>query len=238
MYDWIKSSWGVIDIILLVVAIYLFFKIRSLLGQGGRIDGEEQAPASHATATSEGTKDALPAAVPQVLTDDQLWERATKADQLGPNIIKDKQSYLDVMHELRLLDPAFTLDLFLERACDMYETITAAYAKGDLDALKGYLSQSVYATFSTSVQQRKQDEQDLVRALVGFKKVQVDGLYFSPTEIKVATSFLCDVVSVLKDKEGTVISGDPIMVRPVKDNWVFLCDRTVAEPKWIISETA
>ena len=48
--------------------------------------------------------------------------------------------------------------------------------------------------------------------------------------------FVCEIISVKKDKDDKVISGNPDKIKTVTDHWKFSKSASSKKPNWYLSE--
>jgi predicted lipid-binding transport protein (Tim44 family) len=197
-------------IIFLALAVFIFLRLRSVLGQR---TGSERPPYDRAARNVvQGAQDnnannannnvvPIPGAVidqaPLVPTADVVpptdrWkglaETGTPLAQ-GLDAIAAQDSSFDPRH-------------FISGARGAYEMIVLAFANGDRRSLKDLLSSEVYDSFETAIKDREKHEQ------------------------KTETRF----VSI--DKAGTIVDGNPDKVADITDVWTFARDVTSRDPNW------
>ena len=50
--------------------------------------------------------------------------------------------------------------------------------------------------------------------------------------LNVTVDFIAEVITCIKDKNKTIISGDPEKIKKIYDTWVFSRDMTSSNPNW------
>ena len=91
--------------------------------------------------------------------------------------------------------------------------IVLAFANGDRRALKDLLSSEVYESFEAVIR-------DLVSAEARDRAAQV------------TVRFVSQMISVTRDKAGTIVDGNPDKVADITDVWTFARDTSSRDPNW------
>ncbi|HEY3637734.1 MAG TPA: Tim44/TimA family putative adaptor protein [Rhizomicrobium sp.] len=140
--------------------------------------------------------------------------------------------------DVKLADRSFETEHFLDGARQAYEMIVTAFAARDRNALKPLLSDEVYAAFD-SVMHGHEDRNETVRyAFEGFRSVQITHAEMKGRFADVTVEFAARFVSSTIDASGTVIDGDPEIVRDVIDVWTFARDTRSNDPNWVLVATS
>lgn len=140
--------------------------------------------------------------------------------------------------EIRLNDPTFDPDQFLQGARAAYEMVVAAFAKGDRDTLRRLLTRDVYENFSRAVSEREERGETLETTVVGIRGAEIVEARMAGRNAEVTVKFVSDLINVIKDRAGapkdeTAGSG----VKEVIDTWTFVRDVRSRDPNWALAET-
>jgi predicted lipid-binding transport protein (Tim44 family) len=223
-------------IIFLALAVFIFLRLRNVLGQRtGRERPPYDIPAARDAArvkdnvvTLPGrTADAAPAApVEAVPTTDRWKDLAEPGSALanGFDAIAEK-------------DPSFDPRGFLGGARGAYEMIVTAFAQGDRRTLKDLLSSDVYEGFDAAIREREQRGEVAETRFVGIDKAAIVGAELRNRAAQVTVKFSSQIVSVTRDKTGTVVDGNPDKVTDVNDVWTFARDVSSRDPNWKLVAT-
>ena len=141
--------------------------------------------------------------------------------------------------ELNLLDdkgqpiirPLNPDEAFIVIAKDMFANIVQGFTTGDLDKIKKLISPKVLTVYKNAVENRRQNNQHMDFTLVDFKDVK---LLKTDSEKVRQVAFTTEQINLLKDKEGNIISGDPMYVTTVSEIWTF---GQQADKSWVLSAT-
>ena len=141
--------------------------------------------------------------------------------------------------ELNLLDdkgrpvlkPITSDDAFIVMAKDMFARIVQGFTTGNLDKIQSLATPKVLSAFKNAIEERRAQNQHMDFTLVDFKNVKLLKTD-SPKTRQVA--FTTEQVNLLKDKDGNVISGDPMYIATVSEIWTF---EQQPDNSWVLSGT-
>ena len=141
--------------------------------------------------------------------------------------------------ELNLLDdkggpvlkPITSDDAFIVMAKDMFARIVQGFTTGNLDRIKGFITPKVLSAFKNAIEARRTKNQHMDFTLVDFKNVKL--LKTDSPKIR-QVAFTTEQINLLKDKEGNVISGDPMYIATVSEIWTF---EQQPDNSWVLSGT-
>ncbi len=106
--------------------------------------------------------------------------------------------------------------------------ITTAYAAGQLQSVRSFMTETVFQAFQTAVQNRQDQGHHVDYKLVDFKRVD-----FADTDENMRwVDFETEQINLLKDKQEKVIEGDPMYLSLVKERWQFKWDE---KSGWVLS---
>ena len=221
-------------IIFLALAVFIFLRLRSVLGQR---TGSERPPYDRAAPNvvqrsqdnnnvvpmSGGVVDQAPLApTADVVPPADRWkgiaEQGTPLGQ-GLDAIVAQDSSFDPKH-------------FISGAKSAYEMIVLAFANGDRRALKDLLSSEVYESFDAVIKDREKHEQKTETRFVSIDKAELVGAEARDRAAQLTVRFVSQMISVTRDKAGTIVDGNPDKVADITDVWTFARDTTSRDPNW------
>ncbi len=225
-------------IIFLALAVFIFLRLRSVLGQR---TGRERPPfnpyAARETRPGPATDKvvSLPTRpsepiVPKPVEGkpvEERWKGIAAADSPAA-------SGLDA---IVAADKTFDPKAFIAGAKSAYEMIVTAYAQGDRRALKNLLSKDVYDGFDQVITEREQRGETSETRFVSIDAADLIGAEQRGTTAQVTVRFVSQLVTVVRDKVGAVVDGNAEKVTDVKDVWTFARDVTSRDPNWKLVAT-
>jgi predicted lipid-binding transport protein (Tim44 family) len=224
-------------IIFLALAVFIFLRLRSVLGQR---TGRERRPydpysAREGVRTSPADKvvalpvrGAEPPAIP--VEPAQQGERWKGIADPGSPVATGLDAIVAA-------DASFDAKHFLAGARAAYEMIVTAFAHGDRRALKGLLSREVYEGFEAAIRDRENRGETVESRFISIDKTDLTAAEVRGKIAQVTVRFVSQLVSVTNDRSGTVIEGSPDKVTEVTDVWTFARDLSSRDPNWKLVAT-
>ena len=224
-------------IIFLALAVFIFLRLRSVLGQRTGRERPPYDPYSAREAARPSTNDNVvtlpprPAdAAPKPAADAEPAER-------WKGIAEPGSAAAVGLDAVVAQDPAFDPKHFLTGARAAYEMIVTAYAQGDRRTLKNLLSKDVYDGFETAIKERETRGEKAETRFVSIDKADIAGAEVKGKTAQVTVRFVSQLVSVTRDRDGNVIDGSPDKVTDVTDVWTFARDLSSRDPNWKLVAT-
>ena len=220
-------------IIFLALAVFIFLRLRSVLGQR---TGSERPPYDRAapnvvqrTQDNNGVVpmpgaviDQAPLAPAADVAPTDRWKGIAEAGTplaQGLDAIVTNDSSFDPRH-------------FLSGARSAYEMIVLAFANGDRRALKDLLSSEVFESFDAVIKDREKHEQKTETRFVSIDKAELVGAEARDKAAQLTVRFVSQMISVTRDKTGTIVDGAPDKVADITDVWTFARDTSSRDPNW------
>jgi predicted lipid-binding transport protein (Tim44 family) len=225
-------------IIFLALAVFIFLRLRSVLGQR---TGRERPPYDPYSA-----RDAVrPAASgDKVVT---LPARSAEAPAKPVEPVEPTERWKGIaepgtpiasgLDAIVADDPSFDIKHFLTGARAAYEMVVTAFAGGDRRTLKNLLSREVYDGFEAAIKEREGRGETVETRFVAIDKADLIGAEVRGRAAQVTVRFVSQLVSVTRDGSGNVIEGAPDKVTDVTDVWTFARDTGSRDPNWKLVAT-
>ncbi|PZF77434.1 calcium-binding protein [Aestuariivirga litoralis] len=229
-------SFDPLNILLLAVALVVFWRLRSVLGTR---TGTEKPPFD-LFGTRRGTQDPnapvtrLPETPPPSAKDSADREPALP---VWKGYAEDGSALASGLERIAGTDPAFSPRGFVEGAKLAYEMIIDAFAKGDKAALKNLLSKEVFDGFSRAIDGRTSYGQRVESRFVGIDKATILQADLTGRKASITVEFVSELISATYDKAGQVVDGNPSEIRQVTDVWTFERDVGSRDPNWKLVAT-
>jgi predicted lipid-binding transport protein (Tim44 family) len=232
-------------IIYATIAVVIFVKLRSVLGQR---TGRERPPYDPFSArdslrpsTSErpSTNDnvvALPGRAAEPASKPVEVAMAPAADRWS-GLAEGGSPVAAGLDAIAREDKSFDGKHFIAGARAAYEMIVTAYAEGDRRTLKNLLSRDVYEGFEAAIRERETKGETAESRFVSIDKSDVTHADLRGRIAQVTLRFVSQLVSVTRDREGAVIEGSPEKVTDVTDVWTFARDLSSRDPNWKLVAT-
>lgn len=224
-------------IILLAVAVAIFLKLRSVLGQRTGRERPPYDPYSARDAMRGATNDnvvTLPGRAPEGA---QKPADASEPSDRWKGIAEPGTALAVGLDAVAGEDKTFDAKHFVAGARAAYEMIVLAYAEGDRRALKNLLSREVYDGFEAAIRDRESKGETVETRFVAIDKSDITAAELRGRTAHVTVRFVSQLISVTRDKSGNVIDGNPEKVTDVTDVWTFARDLSSRDPNWKLVAT-
>ena len=211
--------------ILAAVAIFLFWRLRAVLGSR---DGFEKT-------IKEIKKSSDVVSNPRVMDE-------TKNDSPDDDIfdyVEENSKNAQVFKKMKEFDSDFSVNKFVSGAKMAYEIILMAFERGDTEKLKTLLEKKVLTSFKSVIDKRKKDGFIVDAKFIGMRDIRIiDASFSQKTKIAdVTLSFKSEITTVVKDSKGAIIEGHPDEIKKQKDTWVFTKNLSDKSPIWFLKST-
>jgi predicted lipid-binding transport protein (Tim44 family) len=222
-------------IIFLALAVFIFFRLRSVLGQR---TGAERPPIDpyagrdRASGDTSGKVVTLPTrqSEPPSIAPAPPAERWKGIAEAGTPVAAGLDAIL-------ARDTGFDAKHFVAGAKGAYEMIVSAFAEGDRKTLKQFLSKEVYDGFEGALREREQRGEKVETRFVSIDKADVIGAEVRGNMAQLTLRFVSQLISATRDRAGDVIEGSAERVTGMTDEWTFARDVTSRDPNWKLVAT-
>ncbi|MBV8836747.1 MAG: Tim44 domain-containing protein [Alphaproteobacteria bacterium] len=231
-------------IIFLVLAVFIFLRLRSVLGQR---TGRERPPydpysareAARPTSTNDNVVTLPPRAAEAAPKpgNEPAGEPAEPPAERWKGVAEAGSTTALGLDAIVAKDQSFDAKHFLTGARAAYEMIVTAYAQGDRRSLRNLLSREVYDGFEAAIKERETRGEKAETRFVSIDKSDVIGAEVKAQTAQVTVRFVSQLVSVTRDRDGNVIDGNPDKVTDVTDVWTFARDLASRDPNWKLVAT-
>ncbi len=232
-----QDVFDIYTIIFLVLAVFIFMRLRSVLGQR---TGRERPPYDAFSPRDQvrgSTGDKV------VTLPTRAVEQATKPAEPAEPVDRWKGIAASGSATAAGLDAIFAADKsfdprhFLAGARAAYEMIVIAFAQGDRRTLREWLSKEVYDSFDAVIRDRESRGETAETRFVSIDTTEIAGAELRGRTAHLSVRFVSQLVSVTRDKSGNVTEGNPDSVTDVTDAWTFARDVSSRDPNWKLVAT-
>jgi len=210
-------------VILAMIAAFLGLRLYSVLGR--RAEHEEE-PVPTRFERGEGAKQTPPATPPAA----ELPRRNREIAGFAPAIEQG-------LRDISSADRRFDLLTFLDGAKAAYAMVLEAFWRGDKAELKQLCDDDVYQSFAAAIDEREAAGETLDNRLIRIEDTLVHSASLTGRTASIAVSFVADIASVIRDKDGNVVAGSLDDAIESRDVWTFSRDVNSADPDWLLDET-
>ena len=226
-------------IVFLLLAVLVIARLVSVLGrktgQERPYDRYRPTGGDQPGGAAKGSDNVIP--LPRTGGDKRPLESAPTASQQTPETRMLGQAPAGSPLEGGLLqiaraDAAFDPTLFLRGAKTAYEMIVMAFAEGDRRQLKALTAKDVFDGFLRAINEREESGETNETNFIGIHKADIIDAEVKDGVAKLTVKFVSQLVTVIRNKAGEIIQGDPNQVRDVTDIWTFARDLMSKDPNW------
>jgi predicted lipid-binding transport protein (Tim44 family) len=225
-------------IIYATIAVVIFVKLRSVLGQRTGRERPPYDPYSARDTVRPSTNDnvvALPGRAAEPVP--KPVDTAVPAVDRWSGIAEPGSAVAAGLDAVAREDKSFDGKHFIAGARAAYEMIVTAYAEGDRRTLKNLLSRDVYDGCEAAIRERETKGETAESRFVSIDKSDITDAELRGRTAQITIRFVSQLVSVTRDRDGAVIEGSPEKVTDVTDVWTFARDLSSRDPNWKLVAT-
>ncbi len=236
-----EDVFDIYTIIFLALAVFIFLRLRSVLGQR---TGRERPPYDP-YAAREPVRPAPEKVIALPNRTADTTQQKPPAEPAEP--AKPVERWAGIagvgspvaagLDAIAATDATFDAKHFVTGARAAYEMIVNAYAEGDRRTLKNLLSREVYDGFDTAITEREKKGETVESRFVAIEKSEITAAEQRQKIAQVTVRFVSQLVSATRDKSGNVIDGSAERVTDITDVWTFSRDSTSRDPNWKLIAT-
>ena len=229
---------NIYTIIFLALAVFIFLRLRSVLG---RRTGRERPPydpysARDAVRSPAGEKVVTLPTRPAEATPRQVEQPQAPAER-WKGLAETGSAAASGFDAIAAADPSFDANHFVTGARAAYEMIVTAFAAGDRRQLRGLLSREVYDGFDAHITQRESRGETMETKFVSIDSSNIISAELRNRTAQITVRFVSKLVSATRDRAGAVIDGSADKVTDVTDVWTFARDISSRDPNWKVIAT-
>lgn len=208
----------IINIILLIVVIFIFMVLRSVLGKRTGLE-------KSIVIDFKENKKPIPR--------DKIENKIEKSE--STKLKQQNQKFSDEINLLEKNIKSFSIEYFLEGATKAYEMTLIAYSEENKETLKMLLEKNIYDEFLESINIRNQKNQKLEYSLIKVNKLEIRDINITKNTSSIDLHIDANnefVLTELKDEEKSVNKNKA----HVKEIWTFTKKLNSRDPNWRVSE--
>lgn len=140
---------------------------------------------------------------------------------------------------MKMAEPGFSVNQFLQGARGAYEMILMAFENGDIEKIRPFLSAEVFDSFAAAVRARDEQGLTVTATFVGLRELALHDATFdrNTREGEISVRFTGELTSVVRNKAGEIVEGSPSEVKRQRDVWTFARTMGAADPNWQLVAT-
>jgi predicted lipid-binding transport protein (Tim44 family) len=227
-------------IIFLALAIFIFARLRSVLGQR---TGRERPPYDpYSARESAKPQQARDKVVPLPGRGADMPARAEPdaaqpAGERWTGLAEPGSALAAGLDAIAKADRDFDARHFLAGAKTAYEMIVGAFAEGDRRTLKNLLARDVFDGFVAAIADRENRGETMESRFVSIEKAEITGAELKARSAQITIRFVSQLISATRNRTGEVVDGSTDRVTEVTDIWTFARDAGSRDPNWKLIAT-
>ncbi len=231
-------------IIFLALAVFIFLRLRSVLGQR---TGRERPPydpysARDAVRSPAGdnkvvTLPTSPPAAPVRPAPASSTEPPVPPAERWKDVAEAGSAAAAGLDAIAAADSSFDAKHFITGARAAYEMVVTSFAEGDRRQLKTLLSKEVFDGFDAAITEREGRGETAETRFVSIDASTIAAAELRNRITQITVRFVSKLVSSTRDRNGTVVDGNADKVTDVTDVWTFARDISSRDPNWKVVAT-
>ncbi|MFC7395915.1 Tim44/TimA family putative adaptor protein [Chelatococcus sp. GCM10030263] len=237
-----QDSFDVTTIVFLALAVFVIWRLRSVLGQRTGSERPPQdpfarreppmKPAPNASSNGDNivrlpgaANDAGGAAVPE--PSGERWQ----------GIAEPGTPLAASLDALVRAEPAFDPAEFLNGSKMAYEMIVVSFAQGDRKTLKTLLAKEVFDGFDRAITEREKRGEKVETTFVSIDGADLLNVDLKGRVAQATVRFQSKLITATRDATGKVVDGSADTVVDVTDVWTFARTLGSRDPNWQLVAT-
>jgi predicted lipid-binding transport protein (Tim44 family) len=238
-----SEGFDIYTVIILVLAVFIFLRLRSVLGTR---TGNERRPQDPFVGRPQ-TKPEPPAndkviPLPQRTSEPQRPAQpaepiAESAGDRWAGVAEPDSAVARGLDQIAAAERGFDAKGFLVGAKAAYEMIVTAFAAGDRKSLKPLLAREVFDSFAQAIADRESRGETVESNFVSIEKAEIVGAEVASKSAQVTVRFVSKLITATRDKTGAVIDGSATEIADLVDVWTFAREVNARDPNWRLIST-
>lgn len=232
-----NDGFDIYTIIIIVLAVFIFLRLRSVLGtrtgnerprQDTYVGRPQPEPApDNVTPLPQRRTEPTP---PPSESEEPVAERWKGVAEPGSPVARG-------LDEIARAEGGFDARGFLDGARAAYEMIVTAFAAGDRKTLKPLLAKEVFDCFSTAIGEREARGETVESSFVSIEKAELTGAETVGRTAQLTVRFVSKLITATRDRSGQVIDGSATEIADLVDVWTFARETGSRDPNWRLVST-
>ena len=226
-------------IIFLALAVFIFLRLRSVLGQRTGRERPPYDPYSARDAVRSPATDKVVTLPPRPAepAPSRPVEVTPPAVDRWKGVAEAGSAVAAGLDAIAAADPSFDAKHFITGARAAYEMIVTAFAEGDRRQLRNLLSREVFDGFDAAITEREGRGETAETRFVSIDGSTITAAELRARNAQITLRFVSKLVSATRDRSGDVIDGNAEKVTDVTDVWTFARDVSSRDPNWKVVAT-
>lgn len=234
-----NDGFDIYTIIFAALALFVFWKLRSVLGTRTGNERPPQDPFVGRPQPDPANDKVIP--LPQRTSEQAVPKPASDVDEpAGPRwagVAEPDTPVARGLDQIAEAERGFDAKEFLVGARAAYEMIVTAFAAGDRKTLKPLLAREVFESFSAAIADRENRGETVESNFVSIEKAEIAAAEAANRTAQVTVRFVSKLITATRDRTGAVIDGSPTEIADLVDVWTFSRELNARDPNWRLIST-
>jgi predicted lipid-binding transport protein (Tim44 family) len=235
-----QNVFDIYTIIFLALAVFIFLRLRSVLGQRTGRERPPYDPYSAREPVRPATEKVV--ALPRQAEPIAAPKMAEPAAPSEPGarwkgIAEAGSPVAAGLDAIAAADSSFDGKHFVAGARGAYEMIVSAFAEGDRRTLKNLLSRDVFDGFDSAIGEREKRGETVETRFVSIDAADIVAAEVKARTAQVTVRFHSKLITATRDSNGNVIDGSAERITDITDVWTFARDVSSRDPNWKLVAT-
>ncbi len=225
----LKGTFIMVQILVLAaVAIFLFWRLRSVLGSREGFEKTNMTPEKNKEKKQAKNEDS-----------NVIELKANEVDEEIADYVELDSPAFKSLSEMKKLEKGWLVSHFVSGAKMAYEDILMAFEKGDLSTIKKMTSKEVCQSFKTVIDERANKGLRVEAEFGGVRDIRIKEVDFDRKTMnaEITMVFKCELSFSVKDKDGNIVEGGPDKIKKQRDIWTFSRKMNTDLPNWYLVKT-
>lgn len=233
-----QESFDMTTIIFALLAVFLVWKLRSILGTRS---GNEKPPRHPFLDRVRGQVGQPHGGDGKVVTLPGAAEPASAARvdaaQRWQGFAEPGSKAWAGLDRIAAADPSFSAEGFVSGAKTAYELIITAFAAGNRELLQTLLAKDVFDSFAEAISERDKRGDKVDTTFVSIDEATIADADLRAKTAEITMKFAAQLITSTHDRDGKLIEGSTDKVVEIKDIWTFVRDTGSRDPNWKLVAT-
>jgi predicted lipid-binding transport protein (Tim44 family) len=230
-----QDSFDMTTIIFALLAVFLVWKLRSLLGTRS---GNEKPPRNPFLVGGKGPgRNGDGKVIPLPGAPESVTAPRIDPAQRWQGIAEPGSKAWTGLDRIAAADPGFSVQNFISGAKTAYELIITAFAAGNRDLLQSLLAKDVFDSFAAAISDREKRGEKVDTTFVSIDEATIADADLRGKAAEITLRFAAQLITSTHDRDGTLIEGSSDKVVEIKDVWTFARDVGARDPNWRLVAT-
>ncbi len=209
-------------LVLAGIAVFLILRLKNVLGTR---EGFEKPPLSQQPDNNKSRRDF------------EVIEGGPDHD-ITDHVPEDSEQ-AQTLAAMKRVEPTFSVGEFVQGSRGAYEMIVMGFERGNLDEIQPFLAEDVFDTFVSVVAAREDQGLTIEAEFIGVRETVLADVQFDKdtNRAEITMRFVGELTSVVRDRGGDIIEGNPNTVKRQKDSWTFARVMGTDDPNWLLVAT-